>query len=350
MPASTRVTLMDIAAKLGVSHTTVSLALKNHHRISKARREKIQRVAKQMGYAPDPFLSGLSAYRRRKALVNFQGTIAWIRYWRVQNIRAKMVFHRNLWQGACQAAKRFGYQVEEFVWEQEVSAKRLEQILLARGIHGILIQPHNVVPDWDGFEWSKFSVIRFGMSVPLPDTNLVTPDSFRNAVLAVHKIYESGYRRIGLVVMEHDQRIGGNLRGGFLLAQDELKLTPAIPPLASNCDFYRDNPNVANRQLLQWLEQHRPDAILTTEPQLPIQLHELGYRIPEDIALATTNVHDVKVDAGIDEHAEGVGRIGVEMLVKQITISERGEPEDPCRILVEGRWQNGKSLPRRHAA
>src|SRR6185369_16501686 len=131
---SARVTLMDIAARLGVSHTAVSLALKNHHRISKALREKIQRVAQQMGYAPDPFLSGLSAYRRRNARVNFQGTIAWIRYWRVQNIRAKMVFHRNLWQGAGQAAKRFGYQVEEFVWEPEVSAKRLEQILLARGI------------------------------------------------------------------------------------------------------------------------------------------------------------------------------------------------------------------------
>src|SRR5581483_3428345 len=253
MPACRRITLKDIAAKLGVTHTTVSLALKNHHRISKARREQIQRLAKQMGYVPDPFLSGLSAYRRRNALVNFQGTIAWIRHWQVINIRAKMAYHRNLWRGACQAAKRFGYQIEEFVWQQDLSAKRFEQILLARGIQGILIQPHNVVPDWADFDWTKFSVIRFGMSVPVPDTNLVTADAFRSTAMAVRKIYEYGYRRIGMVVMEHDQRIGGNFQGGFLLAQADLKLRPAIPPLVSNSGLYRDNPKEANRRLRQWL-------------------------------------------------------------------------------------------------
>lgn len=302
---------------------------------------------KQMGYAPDPFLTGLSAYRRRNALAKFQGTIAWIRYWQVHNIRAKMAYHRNIWQGACQATKRFGYQIEEFVWEKDVSAKRLEQILLARGIQGILIQPHNVAPDWGDFDWSKFSVIRFGMSVPAPDANLVTPDSFRNTVLAMQKLFAHGYRRIGMVVMEHDQRLGGNIQGGFLLAQAALKLTPAIPPLFSNCDFYLENPAEANRQLRQWLEHYQPDAILTTESHLPGQLRDLGYRIPQDIAVAATNVHDVNVDAGIDEQAEAVGRIAAEMLVKQIQISERGEPESPCRILVEGRWQNGKSLPPR---
>lgn len=350
MPVATRVTLKDIAAKLGISHTAVSLALRNHHRISKASRERIQRVAKQMGYVPDPFLAGLSAYRRRNALVHYQGTIAWIRHWQVHGIRAMLEYHRHLWDGACEAAKRFGYKIEEFVWERDFTPKRFEQILLARGIQGILLQPHNKAPDWGNFDWSKFSVIRFGMSVPVPDTNLVTPDGFRGTALAVRKIHEKGYRRIGMVVMEHDRRIGGNFRGGFLEAQTELELIPAIPPLTSNGDHYRDNPKEANRRLLDWLEEHRPEAILTTESYLMRQLGELGYRVPEDIALAATNVQDVKVDAGIDEHAEAVGRIAVEMLVKQINISERGEPEDPCRILIEGRWVDGKSLPRRRAA
>jgi hypothetical protein len=35
------------------------------------------------------------------------------------------------------------------------------------------------------------------------------------------------------------------------------------------------------------------------------------------------------------------------MLVKQININERGVPENPCRILVESRWQDGRTLPRR---
>jgi hypothetical protein len=33
------------------------------------------------------------------------------------------------------------------------------------------------------------------------------------------------------------------------------------------------------------------------------------------------------------------------MLVSQINLNERGEPEDPSRILIESRWRDGKSLP-----
>ena len=56
---------------------------------------------------------------------------------------------------------------------------------------------------------------------------------------------------------------------------------------------------------------------------------------------------DLPLDAGIDQHSEVIGRIAVETLVKQINFNERGEPADPCRILVESRWQDGKSLPAR---
>ena len=56
---------------------------------------------------------------------------------------------------------------------------------------------------------------------------------------------------------------------------------------------------------------------------------------------------DVPVDAGIDQHSEAIGRIAVETLVSQINLNERGEPADPYRVLVEGRWRDGKSLPRR---
>jgi hypothetical protein len=39
----------------------------------------------------------------------------------------------------------------------------------------------------------------------------------------------------------------------------------------------------------------------------------------------------------------------VETLVSQINLNERGEPADPYRVLVESRWRDGRSLPRRKA-
>jgi LacI family transcriptional regulator len=150
-----RVTLHDLAKQLGVSHTTVALALKNHHRISAKRREQVQKLAKEMGYQPDPFLSGLAAYRRTKSAAKFQGVIAWINHWsQPESLRGFGEFD-GYWQGANEAAKRFGYQLEEVQWPEDCSAKRLERILLARGIQGVLIPSHHRTPAWENFDWSK---------------------------------------------------------------------------------------------------------------------------------------------------------------------------------------------------
>lgn len=61
-----RVTMADVASKVGVSRIAVSMALRDHHRISLATRKKVQRVAREMGFAPDPLLSALASARRHK--------------------------------------------------------------------------------------------------------------------------------------------------------------------------------------------------------------------------------------------------------------------------------------------
>jgi hypothetical protein len=34
-----------------------------------------------MGFRPDPYLAGLSAYRQQKRAADFQGVIGWINHW-----------------------------------------------------------------------------------------------------------------------------------------------------------------------------------------------------------------------------------------------------------------------------
>ena len=96
------------------------------------------------------------------------------------------------------------------------------------------------------------------------------------------------------------------------------------------------------------MEKHRPDAILTSVPQVPGMIRDLGFRIPEQVAVAGTSIYDVPVEAGINQHSAAIGRIAVEQLVAQINVNERGEPAAPCRILVESLWQDGNSLPQHH--
>jgi LacI family transcriptional regulator len=340
-----RVTIYDIAEKVGVSHSTVALALRNHYRISEKRRLQVVRVAAEMGYVPDPALAALAAYRGQIQPAKLQSALVWLNHWeQPEKLRKAHREYDAYWRGAEVAARRYGYRLEDIRWEPQCSAKRFEQILLTRAIRGVLIPPHPAPPDWGDFDWSKFSVIRFGLSVPNPDSHLVTADQLRATLMAARKISELGYRRLGLVIPEdQDRRLGGNFIGGFAAAQQFYKLVP-VPPLLAEERLYANEPAKALKLLKQWLTRHQPDALLTSISSLPKLLEQLCYRIPKDVAVAGTSI-DVPVDAGIDQHSEAIGRMAVEMLVAQINLNERGEPADPARILVESRWRDGASLP-----
>jgi DNA-binding LacI/PurR family transcriptional regulator len=346
---SKRVTLRDIAERLGVSHVTISLALRNHYSIPARRRDQVRKVAKQMGYAPDPMLSSLAVYRQNKRPPRIQNSLAWINHWeQPERLRGEHREFDGYWRGAAKAGERFGYRLEEVRWPEGSSARRFQQILVTRNVRGLLIPPHPTPPDWGKFEWSRFSVIRFGQSVAFPHSHLVTADHFQGVVMAIRRISDYGYRRIGLVLCgDFDRRLGGNHTGGFHAAARLFNLPSTCPPLMTDEPTYRERPDEARKKLKQWLAKHAPDAILTSVPQIPEMVRDLGLRIPDQIAVAGTSIYDVPAEAGINQNPETIGRIAVETLVAQIHVNDRGEPSAPCRILVESHWQDGKSLPRK---
>jgi hypothetical protein len=72
-----------------------------------------------------------------------------------------------------------------------------------------------------------------------------------------------------------------------------------------------------------------------------------GYRVPDDIGLATTTVLDTPIDAGIDQNSREVGRTAMLAAISLINDNDRGIPQVCRDILVEGRWVDGKTLPRK---
>ena len=57
------VTIKDVAKAAGVSHTTVSRALRNHPAISEKTSQKVKQVADEMGYYPSAMARGLKTNR-----------------------------------------------------------------------------------------------------------------------------------------------------------------------------------------------------------------------------------------------------------------------------------------------
>lgn len=341
-----RVSLRDVARATGVTHVAVSLALRGDARVSAAKRAEIRAAAERLGYRPDPMLSALAGYRRTKSAVPIGATLAWINQW--SNPRALRSYREFdlYWQGAAETATQLGYRLEEFVMGRDLTAERLQKILHARGVRGLLLPPHPDGLAFQNFDWSEYSVIRLGLSLPEPRVHAVVSDQSECAVLAYTRVRELGYRRIGFISSPRfDRNTRGNFRAGYLrLQSDHAASTARLPTLLLEEDA---TPATAAR-LRAWLDRAKPEAVIATHSLLPTLLDRLGVRVPRDLAVATTSVLDGKFPAGIDQNCHEIGAVALRTLAGLIHQNERGVPRYFRRTLVEGRWVDGASLPPRH--
>jgi LacI family transcriptional regulator len=336
----------DLAKHLGISHVTVSLAMRDHPRISLETRAKVKQAAVDLGYRPDPMLQSLARYRKNKTSKSVHSCIAWI-----NASQPAARFHKykefNLyWTSAQAAAATFGYRLEEFLLGGKMTPERLHKILATRGIPGILLPPQFPHPDWQDFPWDYYSIVRFGRSLQTPVCNVVTSDHMSNAMLAFREIRDLGYRRIGFVSNEDALLQGRHLfEIGFLAAQRFVPAAERIP----SCIVKKASMQENARQVGQWVRKYRVDAIFTDHAALPEILENAGISVPGDVGLAVTTLLDAPATAGIDQHSEEIGRDAVSHLCSLIASRSTGVPEISRETLVRGTWVNGPSMPRRNS-
>lgn len=337
-----RITHKDIAEVVGVSQSTVSMAMRNHPRITEAVRIKIQEKALELGYSPDPMLSALSQYRLSKQENPAPVTLAWINLHRDPQVVHEHQEFVLYFEGAEAYAKKLGYKLEEFQIAK-IRPARLNTILKTRNIRGILLSPPDIFfdPNWDDFPWQDYVTVRFGRSASFPAVHFVSSAQSTNATLAFDAIRERGYQRIGMITDYRRRRVFG---AGFLWAQYELPEDERVPLLSIDREFATDEKLSVLRK---WMDSYRPDAILSDIKKLPELLGELGYRVPEDVALATTSILDTPIDAGIDQRPKVIGEAGVRTLTALIHAQNFGIPSDSNEILVTGQWKDGSMLPDR---
>ncbi len=338
-----RVSMRDVAKAVGVSVSAVSLALKNSPRVSENMRQKIQAAIQEMGYQPDPMLAALCHYRRSRSSSPISSELAWINCWPdPKQLRSYREFD-FYWQGAFEEARRCGFRLEEFCLKEFESFSRLEKILRARNICGILIPPRRALGlDWGDFHWDDFCIVRFGHSVAHPRAHLVTSDQLTDGMIAFENIWNKGYRRIAYVTTRDTACVGTRFSAGFLLGQLKVQAGAQLQPLLLSDE---KNPVQDQKQLASWLRKARPDAIFTDISYLPGLLAKCGYHVPKDIGLAVTSVLDGNARAGIDQNSKEIGKAAIQLLISLINHNERGIPEICRELLIEGRWTDGDTLP-----
>jgi len=339
------VTLRDIAQACGVSHVTVSLALRKSPKIPEARKLQIQQLAEKMGYRPNAMAAALAHHRRLSAVTPVQAVIAWLNCWpKPEQLRSHAEFDRY-WHGASAAAENFGFRLEEFICGNRCPLPRLERILTTRAITGILIPPHPITPDWGAFDWTRFCALRFGRSVTTPRLHIISSDQVANTMLAFEQIQRRGYKRIGFVTGQLAVERGQLYKAGFLMAQSELPSKLRLPIFVAKEDQYA----ATQQRLARWLKETKPDAILTDLKESREMLGKVGCRVPDDVGLAALSVLDGDADAGIYQNPEEIGRVALLFVISLIHDNEIGVPPIYRQIVVGGTWRDGKTLPARQA-
>src|SRR2546423_15384418 len=174
MPDPLRPTQKDIARKAGVTQATVSLALRGHPEVSPDTVARIKAIAQKLEYSPAPYLADLSAYRKPRRPVKFQASLAWLSNYPEGETWRNFPAFRGYFEGANIRAKELGYRLEEFKLRgRGMRASRMEQILSARNIGGILVAPQPRSGMTLDFRFDRFSAVTFGYT--LANTQLHIP-------------------------------------------------------------------------------------------------------------------------------------------------------------------------------
>jgi len=332
------VTLKDLARECNVTPTTVSLALRNHPRISNATKEKVRAAAARLGYRRHPMLSALMTNLNQARRPTVALPLAAI-YTHKSSMIESNRYHRKVWQGMNSRAEELGFKLERFYLEQKkITGRRLTQILTTRGISGVLVPPLLRAGGHLSIDWNEFSVIAIGYSMFSPDVHRVCPDQYRSIRLALRKLRHLGYKRPGLVLnKQSDLRTLHLWSSGFYGFEHARKSRGIIPVL--ECD------EVGKVELGKWYDRYKPDVIISSDLNILDPLHEICLRYPDDVGLVTLSCYDPENGiAGIDQNANVLGAVAVEQLVQLMYYNERGVPEIPRIIHIPSQWGEGKSI------
>jgi DNA-binding LacI/PurR family transcriptional regulator len=337
MPA--RITLRNIAERAGVHISTVSLALNHSPKLRPEMRERILKVATEMGYTPDPMLSALVAYRKKIQPSSYHATLAWIDNWTVRgNMRSVRVFD-EYFLGARERAAELGYKLEEFwLHAPGITPARTAAILRARNIQGLIVAPQEFDGNKLDFDFTSFSAVALGYTLRPPLLHIVTNHQIQSTMLLVEKLVATGYRRIGLYIHPGwDSKVNHAYVAGYTIAQQALapkdRLKPYLPEDLNPGDF------------LSWRRRCRPDVVITQGIARELVDWLKPLRVPEDIGIATLTARDDEPDiAGVYQNDTLIGATAAEVVIGMLQRNERGLPANLIYTLVGGIWKPGPSL------
>lgn len=187
-----KVTIRDIATQLGLSAMTVSLALRDHPRISAPTKERIRAAMKELNYEPNQVARALATGKS-----NLIGVI-------VPN--SSDPYYAEVIRAIEDAARVAGYHVllANGSYEMERYSERVKD-MIALHMRGIIAAPPFIsekpkLPQfWQDLLHGDFDVVLINRQLKPPIFHQVAADYIDGVRMVVEKLAELGHRRVAYI-------------------------------------------------------------------------------------------------------------------------------------------------------
>jgi LacI family transcriptional regulator len=240
-------------------------------------------------------------------------------------------FCKLTFAGAKQRAEVLGCALEEFwLHEEGMTAARLENILVTRGITGVVfsapVREMEVTVDWN---WSQFAAAIIGNSEFHPPLHRAGHYHYRSMWTAMEKVSAVGCLRPAAVLHEpHHRRIHGVHQAAFLANYP-------LPKQALAMTRFGLPENAAETRA--WLVKVKADALICVVSP-PAEALAWLKAVPELKRVVTLASPSTGLP-GMDMREDLIAASAVDLVVAQLHRNERGVPAHPTTLLLEGEWK-----------
>ncbi len=309
-----RISLKDLAARLGVSIATVSRALRNSHEVSDELRERVQKLAKELNYRPNPFAQSL-----RSEAPKVIGVV-------VPNLVAH--YYSAVLDGIEDYASQEGYSVIAInSHESYIKEEKAIDNFINMHVEGIIACLSQDTVDYTHFE----SVHKMGIPLVffartcLPELfSQVVANGAEAAQHATCHLLETGSKRVAFLGGPNHLDMVRRRKHGYLEALKDRKIgIDRSIIVCEKIDFER--ARIAALNMLS--SENPPDAILAFNDIITYAAFDaiktLGKRIPEDVAIigfSDTNASAFVTPklSTIEDQSHKTGCVACELLMRSI--------------------------------
>ncbi|MDX2109509.1 MAG: LacI family DNA-binding transcriptional regulator [Verrucomicrobiota bacterium] len=341
--------LSDIARELGLSISTISLALRRSKKVHPSTIERVNTTAAKLGYRPDIAQRSIALMRWREKHKQQGYSVAYVHDYSKEFIEQLDRYRPNRKSefalridGARKKLMHLGYDMEIHSLHDYESPSQLSKILYHRGIQGIIFDQILSHKNSLEIKWEHFACVSCHSGLIDLPMDQICLDSYRAMELCVEKLRQKGCRRPGLILFDRESPTMCRYLGALLAKASW------FPEMDTKTMNLVQMPNIPSHQntleeLNNWILMYKPDAVIAPTNTWYWLLNEMGYKIPEQLLYISM---DAAIDLqtipimGIITDFSLMAEMAVQRLDWLILNNERGLPSVPTVFCIPPQWED----------